>query len=370
MNPSVTSHKPLTAISTDNLSDVLGRALEGITPSMAETIKLLDLRDRHDLQLLYETASLIRERHFSKDIFLYGFVYFSTYCQNRCAFCYYNSENHKITRYRKTREEVIDLSMSLAKSGVNLIDLTMGEDPFYLGQNGWRRLVQLASDVRETVDLPLMVSPGVLPDNVLRRLVDMGVDWYACYQETHNRQLFRALRRGQDFDVRLNQRLFASRLGLLVEDGILLGAGETLWDRAFAIHKMLEHDMHQVRAMTLVPQEGTLLKDEVVGTEEEELKTIAVMRLVCQDRLIPASLDIEGSSGLSGRIRAGANVVTSIIPPHAGLAGVAQHDLDIENGKRTVGSVTRILDSMGLSTTSTSRYKDYLSSMRRGDKLG
>lgn len=48
------------------------------------------------------------------------------------------------------------------------------------------------------------------------------------------------------------------------------------------------------------------------------------MRLLFPDKLIPASLDVDGISGLELRLMAGANVVTSIIPPNEGLAGVAQ----------------------------------------------
>ena len=62
---------------------------------------------------------------------------------------------------------------------------------------------------------------------------------------------------------------------------------------------------------------------------------IAVMRLAMPDRLIPASLDVEGIAGLEARLEAGANVVTSIVPPQSGLAGVSQAELDIDAGLRT-----------------------------------
>ncbi|HOO04411.1 MAG TPA: methylornithine synthase PylB [Methanomassiliicoccales archaeon] len=352
------------------LDDILDRALAEEGPNLRETAFLLGLTQRQDLDRLYDTASKVREIHFSNEIFLYGFVYFSTYCKNRCAFCYYNCKNSVSPRYRKSPEEVLAISTMLERSGVHLIDLTMGEDPYYHGPVGWQRLVDLASKVHDTVGLPLMISPGVLPDRVLFDLTKAGVDWYACYQETYNRQLFRSLRVGQDFDVRLDQRLSAARLGMLVEDGMLLNVGESIGDRAYAIHQMKAYNMHQVRAMTFVPQVGTPLFREDRPTIEDELKMISVMRLVCQDRLIPASLDVEGTDGLKARIAAGANVVTSIIPPEGGLAGVAQHDLDIGNGRRTVPAVTRILETMDMEVASISHYKDYIQKWREGRAVG
>ena len=41
-------------------------------------------------------------RHSGDAVFLYGFVYFSTYCRNECAFCFYRADNDESPRYRKT----------------------------------------------------------------------------------------------------------------------------------------------------------------------------------------------------------------------------------------------------------------------------
>ena len=78
-----------------------------------------------------------------------------------------------------------------------------------------------------------------------------------------------------------------------------------------------------------------------------ELLTIAAMRLAMPDRLIPASLDVDGIRGLERRLEAGANVVTSIVPPTVGLAGVSQAELDIDEGYRTVAGVLPHLDAAG-----------------------
>ena len=45
---------------------------------------------------------------------------------------------------------------------------------------------------------------------------------------------------------------------------------------------------------------------------------------------------------------AGANVITSIIPPQKGLAGVAQHELDIDDGSRSVEQIEDSLEDLGV----------------------
>lgn len=91
-----------------------------------------------------------------------------------------------------------------------------------------------------------------------------------------------------------------------------------------------------------------------------ELLAIAAMRLVMEDRLIPASLDVDGLEGLAMRLKAGANVVTSIVPSGCGLAGVASKDLDIENQRRSVSAVVRQLGELGLEPALPGEYRAWV----------
>ena len=66
--------------------------------------------------------------------------------------------------------------------------------------------------------------------------------------------------------------------------------------------------------------------------------------------------------GTSILLDAGANVVTSIVQPGEGLAGVAQHSLGIEEGKRTQASVLKILETCGLRTATNEEYLTWIKS--------
>ena len=81
--------------------------------------------------------------------------------------------------------------------------------------------------------------------------------------------------------------------------------------------------------------------------------------------LIPASLDVDGIAGLCDRINAGANLITSIIPPRSGLMGVAHSVMDVDNGGRTIDEAAEILDSMGLRIATKEEYKAYLAEARK-----
>lgn len=92
---------------------------------------------------------------------------------------------------------------------------------------------------------------------------------------------------------------------------------------------------------------------------------MAVMRLVHQNKLIPASLDIEGVKGLRPRLEAGANVITSIIPPQKGLAGVAQPELDIDTGERSPTNIEEMLEGLNVTIAPLSEYRGLINSWKR-----
>ncbi len=343
------------------LDQILNKASGGEQLTTEEAVYLLELEDRADIERVFDTARELKERHFGKKIFLYGFVYFSTYCRNKCAFCYYRRTNEVSRRYRKDHGQVVDISCELARSGVNLIDLTMGEDPFYHNDDqGAASLAALVREVKEKTALPVMISPGVAGERMLQLLAEAGADWYACYQETHNRELFSRTRLGQDYDLRMQCKRRAREKGLLIEEGLMVGIGETAFDIAFSLEAMRSLKAHQVRVMSFVPQEGTEMAEWPTPGRTRELLTIALLRLSFPDRLIPASLDVDGLAGLKQRLSAGANVITSLIPPSIGLAGVAQSEMDIEEGLRSVREVTPVLAGLGLEAAGPEEYRDWI----------
>ena len=343
------------------IGDLCTRILGGAEPDARDLETLLRAGD--EAPLVYAAARELRARHWEDAVFLYGFVYFSTYCRNECAFCFYRADNEESPRYRKSADEVVAICRDLATSGVVLLDLTMGEDPAILDEPGHTALLDLVGAVAGETGLPVMVSPGVLPEASLRELKELGADWYALYQETHTEELYERLRVGQPFAARAAARSAARRAGLLVEDGLLTGIGDTAADRARSIVAMREAGWEQVRVMTFVPQAGTPLAGVRPTGDADELLTIAAMRLAMPDRFIPASLDVDGIAGLERRLQAGANVVTSIVPPTVGLAGVSQSELDIDEGYRTVHGVLPHLARLGLRAAGVDEYRERMTAL-------
>ena len=342
-----------------NLTKILDCLRNGNQAAKPEIKYLLRLSDATDINLLFEAARSVRNKYFGSKIFLYGFLYFSTYCKNNCRFCQYRQSNTILPRYRKTKSQIVNAAREMSKTGVHLIDLTMGEDPELYSSDkfGFKQFVNMVKTVQEETNLPVMISPGTLPDKIIAQLAEAQTTWYACYQETHNKILYKTLRQGQSFKKRAAKKQMAKSLGMLIEEGILTGVGETSGDIADSILWMKDFSVDQARVMTFIPQKGTPMGNLKKQDYLKEQIIIAVMRLVLKDVLIPASLDVGGLDGLHARLDAGANVVTSIVPPEKGLAGVANHSLDIEDSRRTLKHILPVLETSGLEPATLEEYQ-------------
>lgn len=344
------------------LEITLEKCSKGDSLTAEEVVFLLSRTEQAQVERIYEAARQARQKSFGNKVFLYGFVYFSTYCKNNCTFCYYRKDNPNPPRYRKTIDEVIDIAKELSESGIHLIDLTTGDDPYYTKHP--ERLGEIVKAVKYATGLSVMVSPGLLDGRSLKMMEEAGADWYALYQETHRKTLFGQLRQGQSYEERMIAKTYARDLGMLIEEGLLTGIGDTFEDRAHSFKEMERLQTAQVRTMTYIPQAGAPFEGEQKIGFHDELMNIAVMRLLFPEVLIPASLDVEGTEGLEKRLMAGANVVTSIIPPNKGFAGVANCEHDIDEGYRTVAGIQDVLLKCCLENATALEYANWVAERR------
>jgi len=324
---------------------------------ITDVVRALSLQDPAEKEKLFREAREIRAKHFGDKVFLYGFVYFSTYCKNDCSFCNYRVSGKGAKRYRKSADEIAEIAEILKESGVHLIDLTMGEDDYYLKNQS--EFLDIIKRVKAASGLPVMVSPGAVSRGLIDGFAEIGVDWYALYQETFSRELFAEMRTGQSYDARIEAKNYARKKGILIEEGVLTGAGGNVISLADSVMKITETGASQVRVMTYRPPSG------VSGVDfGSEILSIAVMRILYPDLLIPASMDVCDSAGLEERLNAGANVITSLVPPHKGLSGVASVERGIDDGGRTVGGIAETLKKCGLRAAEPGEYRSFINSKK------
>ncbi len=209
---SATSEDVLTALGAtrcnlDHLAALLSPAAEAYLPEMAARSKQITLE------------------RFGKTTQLYGPIYLSNYCTNRCLYCGFSAEN-KIARRCLTIEEAVQEADILQRRGFQHILLVSGEAEKILGVD---YLSKIARKLRDSfASISIEVQP--LSTKEYRLLFESGITSVAVYQETYDRNLYDKLHpagKKKDFDYRLDTPNRVGAAGMReIGIGALLGLSD------------------------------------------------------------------------------------------------------------------------------------------------
>ncbi len=203
----------------------VSRALSAKRPTLLDLCALLSPAADASLSELAALSKKLTLQRFGKTTQLYGPIYLSNYCTNKCAYCGF-SANNRIRRKCLTLEEAEHEADILYKRGFKHILLVSGEaknaiDVSYLEALAKRLRARFAS-------LSIEVQPLSRED--YERLFMAGITSIAVYQETYNRPLYDRVHisgKKCDFDYRLDTPTRAGDAGMReIGIGALLGLGD------------------------------------------------------------------------------------------------------------------------------------------------
>ena len=175
-------------------------------------------------QLAAKSKTITLER-FGKTTQLYGPIYLSNYCTNRCVYCGFSAKN-SIPRRCLTLDEAEKEADILLERGFNHILLVSGEADKVLGVG---YLEELTLRLRHKfAAISIEVQP--LSTSEYKRLFDAGVTAVAIYQETYDPNLYKEVHlsgKKQDYEYRLETPARVCEAGLReVGLGTLLGLSD------------------------------------------------------------------------------------------------------------------------------------------------
>jgi biotin synthase len=144
-----------------------------------------------------------------------------------------------------------------------------------------RLLAQVAAGIeaiRNEVDIQIACSLGMLTEEQVERLTEMGVHRYNHNLETA-RSFFANVVTTHTWEERWDTLRMVRDAGMEVCSGGILGMGETLEQRAEFAANLAELDPHEVPLNFLNPRPGTPFGDFDVLPAPEALKAVAAFRL-------------------------------------------------------------------------------------------
>ncbi len=293
------------------VSDILNK--ENL--SKQEIVYLLSLRDQFEIKLLFAKADEVRKKYCCDEIHLRGIIEFSNHCDQHCLYCGLRLHNKNLTRYRMSKDEILDTAHFIIKAGIRTIVLQSGEDSFY----DCGKIESIINEIKDELDVAITLSLGERNFEEYKIWKTAGADRYLLKHETANPKLYSIYHQGDELENRLKHLHFLKSIGYQTGSGNLVGLpGQTLEDIADDLLLLKALDVDMASISPFIPSPETPYGSEAKANIDLTLKAMAAARIVLRNVHIPATTAL-GTLDKQGRekgLKVGANVIMPNYTPN------------------------------------------------------
>ncbi|RBP38964.1 [FeFe] hydrogenase H-cluster radical SAM maturase HydE [Garciella nitratireducens] len=267
-------------------------------------------------QYLFEKSRKIRQKYYQKDVYIRGLIEFTNYCKNDCYYCGIRRSNRNISRYRLTKEQILQSCETGYHLGFRTFVLQGGEDNTYDDD----KICDMVYSIKQKYpDCAVTLSLGEKSYKSYLSYYQAGADRYLLRHETASEEHYKKLHPSELSLENRKQCLWnLKKIGYQVGTGFMVGSPyqtpEDLAEDLLFIHK-LQPEM--VGIGPFIPHQDTPFAKERGDNGELTLFLLAILRLMLPSVLLPATtaLGTIDSRGREKGILAGANVVMPNLSP-------------------------------------------------------
>ena len=278
---------------------------------------ILENADESDITYLGEKAEKVKIANYGNKIYIRGLIEISNYCKNNCLYCGIRCANENISRYRLSKEEILDRCKMGYNLGFRTFVMQGGEDDGFMD-------TYLAETVREIKkfypDCAVTLSVGERKKDVYQMFFDAGADRYLLRHETADDEHYGKLHpHSMSLEYRKKCLFNLKDIGFQTGSGFMVGS-------PYQTNKHLAKDMLFLKKLNpemvgigpYITHKDTPFKDKPSGSLEKTLLMVGLTRLMLPKSLIPATTAL-GTIKDGGRemgIKMGANVIMPNLSPN------------------------------------------------------
>ena len=206
-------------------------------------------------------------------------------CSEDCKFCAQSSHHHTGVDIYALKS--VDEMVAAAKKAKEIGSMRFGivTSGNSLSQGDLEIVIQAAKRIIQEVGIVVCASLGSLTLEQLKLLKSAGVSRYHHNIET-SASFYPKIVSTHTFEERIRTVKFAKKCGFEVCSGGIIGLGETMQNRIEMALCLKELNVDSVPINILVPVKGTKLEGLNAITCTEAIRTIAIFRIILQDKVI------------------------------------------------------------------------------------
>lgn len=295
--------------------------------STAEYEQLIENRTDEAAEMLAGLAVSERKKIYGNSVFIRGLIEVSNICKNDCFYCGIRRSNSNVSRYRLTKDQILECCREGDLLGFRTFVFQGGEDAAFTD----KFLTDLISSVKsEFPKSAITLSLGERSRESYRLLKDAGADRYLLRHETAKSEHYAKLHpQSMRFENRIRCLYDLKDLGYQVGCGFMVGSPfQTNADIARDLKFIEEFKPDMCGIGPFIPQSDTPFGKFSAGSLKLTCYLLSVIRLITPNVLLPSTTAL-GSIHPSGRelgILAGANVVMPNLSPSSVRKKYALYD--------------------------------------------
>ena len=298
-----------------------------------------------------EKAIALRKQVYGTDVYIRGLIEIGNICRNDCYYCGIRRSNPACDRYRLTEAQILDCAREGYALGFRTFVMQGGEDSVFSVDVVCHLVRQIKA---EFPDCAVTLSLGEFPREAYQAMFDAGADRYLLRHETADKAHYEKLHPAQmSFDNRMRCLRDLKDIGYQTGCGFMVGS-------PFQTSETLAEDLKFIETFRpamcgigpFIPQKDTPFGDRPVGTAEQTVYLLSLLRLMQPKLLLPATTAL-GTILPDGRERglaAGANVVMPNLSPLSVRKKYALYDGKLctgEEAAQCIGCLSRRVQSVG-----------------------
>ena len=319
--------------------------------SLEEYEFLIKNRTVDSFNYLKEKAVKLRKQIYDNSIFIRGLIEISNFCKNDCLYCGIRKSNLSCTRYRLSKEEILDCCQTGYSLGFRTFVLQSGEDLYFTDEI----ICDILNEIKSKYpDCAITLSLGERTKESYKKLYEAGADRYLLRHETADEEHYKKLHpENMSFHNRITCLYNLKEIGYQVGCGFMVGSPfQTSLSLAKDLKFIEEFKPQMCGIGPFIPHNSTPFSNYSAGESDLTCYLLSIIRLIYPPILLPATTALNSIDPLGREkgILSGANVVMPNLSPvlvrdkyelynnKASFGSEsAQNKIDLENQMKKIG---------------------------------